>query len=130
VDYDYLVRGKRADNGAWLVSESVWRDGDEIHLYSKEDGFWVEIVPQTLGEWSRECDAAGNLIFDGDYCSGSQSHVVWEVYRSGSYFLVWTDATTQELLSLVEHPWCKVVGNIHDNPRLMLDTLIGGDKDA
>ena len=88
------------------------------------------IVPQTLGEWSRECDAAGNLIFDGDYCSGAQPHVVWEVYRSGSYFLVWTDATTQELLSLVEHPWCKVVGNIHDNPRLMLDSLIGGDKDA
>ena len=59
MDYDYLVRGKRADNGAWLVSELVWRDGDKVSLYSNEDD-WVEIVPQTLGEWSRECDAAGN----------------------------------------------------------------------
>ena len=130
MEYDYLVRGKRADNGAWITSESVWRDGEKVSLYSEEDG-WVEVIPLTLGEWSRECDVAGNLIFDGDYCSGAQPHIAWEVYRSGSYFLAWSESSTQELFDLVEHPWFVVIGNVYDNPRLALDMLLeGGKNDA
>ena len=142
-----LFRGRRVDNGKW-------REGSLLH--DKEGGFafisqatggdyefsqntiWenVEVIPETIGQFTGLFDKAGKEIFEGDvvkvsytreyaYFNGGQRKEDKEEIRKVSLehsafgtisiFGEWPSGWMCEPITV------EVIGNSHDNPELLKD---------
>lgn len=154
---EILFRGKRSDNKEWVegygfcdeglrgkivVYYDTFTDeeGEETHYYD-----FVEVITETIGEYTGLCDKNGTRIFegdiikinglDGDYlfevkfgkCGGVQN-VVHDVGYIGFYlYPISKSAKECENFGLRNDIlyWINrddgifVVGNIHDNPELL-----------
>ena len=74
-----LYRGKRADNGEWVYGNIVCTEDKAYILPDIADftygdngnririGCFVEVMPETVGQWTGKVDINGIKIFDGDY---------------------------------------------------------------
>jgi uncharacterized phage protein (TIGR01671 family) len=131
MEREIIFRGKRIDNGEWI-------EGDGIH-YPKSvnykgicfiDGMkyrandWLEVAPETVGQYTGLKDNNANRIFEGDiidvtYFSYQQpeSSAIFKVIYEGMSFLL-------EFINgnCFEEPYAEewdIIGNIHDNPELL-----------
>ena len=136
---EFLLRGKRTDNGEWITdSETYIRDGDGIWL-SDENLNGVTVIPETVGQFTGLTDKNGVRIFEGDILDVS-SDVAYggvAVHRLG-YFVVefhngcfmksalddpqlsfFDNAKRKGLYHFISTDIHKIVGNIHDNPEIL-----------
>ena len=123
-----LFRGKRADNGEWVVGVYMPAvDNDPPYIFrSPRYGMGYEVDPTTIGECISLRDKNGKLIFEGDvvrvhgddlphwigdgeirgvkYCDGA--YTPFSEYDSdcGTYVLAGD---------------CEIIGNVVDNPELL-----------
>ena len=137
---EILFRGKRVDNGEWVygfyspVNLPIF--GNQGHFIN-ENGFRaVEVIPETVGEYTGLTDKNGKKIFEGDIV---RLYDTWGEWRAvvefgnpnGVYTWGWqlkpisrTDANT-DILCWVEMEeagaFCEVIGTIYDNPELLED---------
>lgn len=140
---EILFRGKRIDNGEWVVGGIVHQTdyyGSAVDRYfiidgsSTQDydiGFEYEVNPTTAGQYTGLTDKNGKKIFEGDIIEASDFSA-----EDGYGVIEWDDdiarfAIIGELLACdfdnyrVPSHWgrdVEVIGNIHDNPE-----LIGGE---
>jgi hypothetical protein len=138
---EILFRGK-ANYGEWFVGFYVHipcgRGNIDEHLIQtvKEDGRigrLIQVISETVGQFTGLCDKNGKKIFEGDIVSirfegdaePPSNPPVWyetaEVFFSNE-FLVWGCRFTDGLeMHLAEYNDCDafVIGNIHDNPELL-----------
>lgn len=141
---EILFRGKRKDNGEWVYGYycKYGYTGKEKHYIIPSyasDLYAIEVIPETVGQYTGLPDKNGKKIFKGDivvtkYKLGRGGYYVFEVYynenlcqfaltiNSGSY----TKNKQYDWLQLTELKANKieVIGNIHDNPEL----LKGGEQ--
>ena len=125
-----LFRGKRLDNGEWVEGwyqpEIKCSDG---HLYGVSlcykapDGYLedVEVIPETIGQFTGLCDKNGKKIFEGDIV----------VFDSGMFGVEFMESRMGFCFSGLHGRGCvpgftmayweqvEVIGNIHDNPELL-----------
>lgn len=132
---DILFRGKRTDNGEWVYGDLITSsDGKRyaINPHWKHIGK-IEVLPETVGQYTGLTDTNGKKIFDGDVlhihsacCDydfrtsvGAKYGYVSGFYVDGSF-----DGGDFNEIGFAMDFWSnedaevEVIDNIHDNPEL------------
>jgi uncharacterized phage protein (TIGR01671 family) len=126
---EYLFRGKRTDNGEWVVGYFV---GDMIidGLAHDEGDDWYEsghgilVDPATVGQYTGLADKNGVKVFEGDVVARNLRN------RNANYSAIGVVGFVDGRFDIIQcrgiggrmnlHGDCvDVVGNIHDNPELL-----------
>ncbi len=134
MDERFLFRGKRKDNGE-LVEGYLYitHDGKyEIAKYCDEtniERIAYEVIPETVGRYTGLKDKNGKPIFEGDILK-----FVNDDREISLYVVIWNTSLlswqVQEISHYVKNDYCgfdelcefgntEVIGNIHDNPKLL-----------
>ena len=121
---EYLFRGKRKDNGEWVYGNFVRGCVDDF-AYIVEFGNkelcrnYVEVIPETVGQYTGLTDKNGKKIFEGDICKHRSNYsgntlISLVTYTDGHFLALVSENSGFELSEKLE-----VIGNIHDNPELL-----------
>ena len=135
-----LFRGKRVDNGEWVVGVPYFKNDKCViitSLFSCEEyqcaGAEIfEVIPETVGQCTELKDKNRKLIFEGDIAKFKRfgntyiGKVVFNLKTAGFEFW-WTvvagaygeHPTYAANLSVCDE--IEVIGNIHDNLELLKD---------
>ena len=135
-------RGKRLDNGEWLYGDLVHDNQGGCYIYPLDSlGLFVEnkVDPNTVGEFIGLVDKKDNKIYDGDILfvefvdkSGGYQLVGWNEktaswgimddysYQSMKEGYDYAEFKNHVLLAFLKDALiCEVIGNIHDDPKLI-----------
>ena len=139
---EILFRGKRLDNGEWVEGAFCPKDCDMpfgpmvdkpsiIKLDDPCSGFWFEVDPNAVGQFTGLLDKNGKRIFEGDILLLDNIKGVVNygtgcfcVEMSQPHYLCRNNPAIDIILN--EYPGLEIIGNIHDNPEL----LGGGGTDG
>ena len=125
-----LFRGKRLD-GEWIEGALLTLNGrvyinncPETHATLSITtcvirGF-VEVIPETVGQYTGLTDKNGKEIFEGDICKSIYgiSRVIWSDGRSA--FMMRFCDYPHEIIGFEEiQDSIEIIGNIHDTPELL-----------
>lgn len=122
---DIIFRGKRADNGEWVVSRSLrqWKNGI-IRLVNDEAFIetFITVIPESVGQYT-DLKVNGQKVFEGDIIKISgRSSFYAEVTYSKDSTSYWVENKNLEYfaeLGSINPSFIEVVGNVTDNPELL-----------
>ena len=132
---EFLLRGKRTDNGEWVegilfnAKEDTFiiPHGNEYSYDPIEglafDVYGCKVDPETVGQYTGLTDKNGNKIFEGDIVDYISSDVIGNP-KTGT--IIVEDMTDYDTMIYLNHSdELQIIGNIHDNPELLKG---GGDN--
>lgn len=124
-----LFRGKRVDNGEWVISDCFYQCDGEIKLWDNpnRDG-WVNVKHETIGQYTGLKDKNDTKIFEGDIltnnCCNRQCNYHIQGYvgfnEKWGYVLKYNiedDGHTNWRFDADKT--LEIIGNIYDNPELL-----------
>lgn len=121
---EILFRGMRKDNGAWVEGAFCAKDCNDpfgpmvdkpsiIKYEEPLSGFWFEVLPETVGQFTGRIDKHGKKVFEGDILRlGSCNYVC---FWDGCNFKFGMKNKTESMGIAYATNDLEVVGNIHDN---------------
>lgn len=126
---EILFRGKRLDNGKWVEGAFCPKSCDDpfgpmvdkpsiIKLGEPCDGFWYDVDPATVGQYTGLTDMQDVKIFEGDIVQFGGEYGKIEYSESEAMFQVVFD----DWLTDFDHlrgTEVEVVGNVNDNTELL-----------
>lgn len=132
---EILFRGKRKDNGEWIKGDLLqYLAAGKMHIVGYCLGAGgVEVIPETVGQYTELDDKNSTKIFEGDIIKSKEygkqhgdknfsGYDIFEVrFVDGSFVI----RNSDRLFYLLCGPDKEVIGNIHDNP----DLLKGGAEE-
>lgn len=125
---EILFRGKRVDNGDWVIGDGIhcpksqnWKGTCWIDGMQKRANDWVQVIPGTLGQYTGLTDKNGTKIFEGDivHCVARLDEAdCIVVYDDGEFRLVaedrYKDYPTLGGFYAIRCFEKEVIGNIHE----------------
>lgn len=125
---EILFRGKRKDNGEWIVDNSVLFFTNSTKIYGALNGWREsEVIPETVGQYTGLTDKNGKKIFEGDIVSEKPSmnnveYVGYIAYDEKTalwrFMILNSDHYNGVVLGSYSTSYA-VIGNIYDNPELL-----------
>lgn len=123
---EILFRGKRTDNGEWVVGSLIcWDDGSCLI----ETGSLLEpqyaIDSDTVGQYTGLTDTNGKMIFERDICKGLFLHGLEVLsvvdFEGGAFGLRWNrgGVSVFSAFTSICNVSFEVIGNSYDNPELL-----------
>ena len=125
----YLFRGKRVDNGEWVVGYCVCLNGNRHRIYTGCGNYYpgyFEVIPETVGQCTGLKDKNGKLIFEGDILMFTSDDGEKTPYK-----VKWSTSLAQYIISMGDRifdtmdywdkwiEYYEIIGNTHDNPELL-----------
>lgn len=132
---EIVFRGKRVKPvtlvSQWIYGNYVFKADNSLpglskHFIVVHDGFgvsqWIEVEPDTVGQYTGLKDKSGQRIFEGDVVRVDLEKpmlacLIGEVYFTNGCYMIRPASSNLSLYAY--HPYCTVIGNIHDNPELL-----------
>ena len=134
-----IFRGKRIDNGEWLISGTLLQNSDDErfcwmpvygdkfgtaeddkgNILRMEYGTLYRVDPETVSQYTGKVVKTGK-VFDGDIGKSID----------GIFLVCWDDEKAAFVMRFNEYPYetlyleemwddAEIIGNIHDNPELL-----------
>lgn len=126
----YFFRGKRKDNGEWVYGyycRCGWTgmEKDVIIPSHASALYGIDVIPETVGQYTELTDKNGTKIFEGDIVkciSRFDAKDMVVIFETAEFHLVdcqryknYTECCGYRHFGTLE---TEVIGNIHDNPEL------------
>ena len=107
---EILFRAKRVDNCTWVTGYYMYHSKREKHVILTHGSKFIEVIPETVGQFTGITDKNGVKIFEGDILLfGDTSFVVeWQNDIAGFGYL-----DTSDRVLGCDGINCEVIGNIH-----------------
>lgn len=117
----YLFRGKRIDNGEWMIGNLIQTDDGVYIIQNYVPSYFVkyyEVVPSTICQCTGLKDKNGKLIWENDIV---KDDVIYGVVK-------WDDANARHIIDDRDDGYqeysdwwheVEVIGNVFDNPELV-----------
>ena len=120
-------RGQKTTNGVWVYGSLVYSNEIQTAIYFQTGSGlvksmeWVSVNPETVGQFPRLCDKNEKEIYEGDILKVQGLGEKIEVrFVRGVFAFLWNgDLDDEAPINAPTQEWAEVVGNIHDNPKLI-----------
>lgn len=120
-------RGKKPSNGDWVYGSLVSsKDIDPAIYFQTGKGVvktmdWVYVKQDSIGQFTSLYDKNGKEIYEGDILKvqGTDEKIEVRFVRGVFAFLRNGDLDDEAPINAPTQEWAEVIGNIHDNPKLL-----------
>lgn len=123
---DLMFRGKTKRDGRWVISDSIRQERGKVYLYDEVKDIDVEVIPETVGQYTGLTDKNGVNIFEGDICRNTKTGEIVSVKWHGTMAgYVWSRQKEgcKHLFDFGELFRCfdkyEIISNIYDNGDLL-----------
>ena len=120
-------RGQKTTNGVWVYGSLVYSNEIQTAIYFQTGSGlvksmeWVYVNPETVGQFTGLYDKNEKEIYEGDILKVQGLGEKIEVrFVRGVFAFLWNGNLDDEApINVPTHEWAEVIGNIHDNPKLL-----------
>ena len=120
-------RGQKLTNGVWVYGSLVYSNEIQAAIYFQtgrglvKSMEWVYVNPETVGQFTGLYDKNEKEIYEGDILKVQGLGEKIEVrFVRGVFAFLWNgDLDDEAPINAPTQEWAEVVGNIHDNPKLI-----------
>ena len=120
-------RGQKTTNGVWVYGSLVYSNEIQTAIYFQtgrglvKSMEWVYVNPETVGQFTGLYDKNEKEIYEGDILKVQGLGEKIEVrFVRGVFAFLWNgDLDDEAPINAPTQEWAEVVGNIHDNPKLI-----------
>ena len=131
-------RGKRLDSDEWLYGDLMHDNHHGCYVYPNDcDGLYTtenKVNPDTVGQFTGLLDKNGKKIYEGDIIKHPYVDPIFRdlvepkegdgvtsevVFHDGAFVVKYDENDFIFLDGFTRHGYVEVIGNIHDNPKLL-----------
>jgi uncharacterized phage protein (TIGR01671 family) len=134
---EILFKAKRKDNGKWVEGNLITNERNENQKYIGyifderngviEDFDLVEVIPDTICQYTGLTDKNGKRIWENDICDRKEKYPEIVAYNKGDWQLDYSYALGKEKhfcacnlgFYACERNCIEAIGNVFDNPELL-----------
>ncbi|MCD6579539.1 hypothetical protein J7L48_08675 [bacterium] len=115
---EYKFKGKNKKTGEWVYGDLIHKHG-QLFIRTYIDGkiYTILVIPETVGQFTGQYDKEGGKIYEGDVINHNTQRNYLVVFDNGCFRI--GSNMTELTQGLINHYGFKIIGNIHDTPKLL-----------